>query len=114
MHDKKGSVVTGGPIKSLRRKQGRGDRVRRRRQGYLRASKSRATASDIRALKEGDKVTAMIINVTAEPFDQPFDRPRTTLTRRGDPDDEGDNAGVSTGTTNRALLKAKLDNKTNG
>src|SRR5690349_4146866 len=88
-------------------------------EGYLRASEvSRDRVEDIRTkLKEGDKVAAMIINI---------DRKNRTINlsvKAKDNADESEamqrmsaeNAGTSTGTTNLgALLKAKLDNKTNG
>jgi len=116
MHDK-GSVVTG-TVKSMDGKGAvigfDGDV-----EGYLRASEvARDRVEDIRQhLKEGDKVTAMIINVDRK------NRSINLSIKAKDNADESeaiqtmkaDNAGVNTGTTNLgALLKAKLDNKTNG
>ena len=83
-------------------------------EGYLRASEvARDRVEDIRTrLKEGDKVTAMIINI---------DRKNRTINlsiKAKDTADEAetmkklaeDNKQAATGTTNLgALLKAKLD-----
>ncbi|MGE5667999.1 MAG: 30S ribosomal protein S1 [Betaproteobacteria bacterium] len=115
-HDK-GSIVTGtvasldakGAVISL------GGEI----EGYLRASEvSRDRVEDIRTrLKEGDSVTAMIINVDRK------NRSINLSIKAKDNADESEamqrmsaeNAGTSTGTTNLgALLKAKLDNKANG
>ena len=115
-HDK-GSVVTG-TVKSLDAKGGvisLGGDI----EGYLRASEvSRDRVEDIRTrLKEGDSVTAMIINVDRK------NRSINLSIKAKDNADESEamqrmtaeNAGTSTGTTNLgALLKAKLDNKANG
>ena len=89
------------------------------REGYLRASEvSRDRVEDIRTrLKEGDPVNAMIINVDRK------NRSINLSIKAKDNADESEamqrmsaeNAGTTTGTTNLgALLKAKLDNKTNG
>ncbi len=118
LHDK-GSVVTG-TVKSLDAKGAvitlvEGGEV----DGYLRASEvSRDRVEDIRSrLKEGDKVTAMIINVDRK------NRSINLSIKARDHADESEamqrmtqeNAGASTGTTNLgALLKAKLDNKNQG
>ncbi len=115
-HDK-GSIVTGtvgsldakGAVVSL------GGEI----EGYLRASEvSRDRVEDIRTrLKEGDSVTAMIINVDRK------NRSINLSIKAKDNADESEamqrmsaeNAGTNTGTTNLgALLKAKLDNKANG
>jgi len=115
-HDK-GSIVTGtvgsldakGAVISL------GGEI----EGYLRASEvSRDRVEDIRTrLKEGDSVTAMIINVDRK------NRSINLSIKAKDNADESEamqrmsaeNAGTNTGTTNLgALLKAKLDNKANG
>jgi small subunit ribosomal protein S1 len=116
VHDK-GSVVTGS-VKSLDAKGAvigfDGDV-----EGYLRASEvARDRVEDIRThLKEGDQVTAMIINVDRK------NRSINLSIKAKDNADESeaiqtmkaDNAGVNTGTTNLgALLKAKLDTKNNG
>ena len=115
-HDK-GSIVTG-TVKSLDAKGavvGLGGEI----EGYLRASEvSRDRVEDIRTrLKEGDAVTAMIINVDRK------NRSINLSIKAKDNADESEamqrmsaeNAGTSTGTTNLgALLKAKLDNKANG
>jgi len=88
-------------------------------EGYLRASEvSRDRVEDIRTrLKEGDAVSAMIINVDRK------NRSINLSIKAKDNADESaamqrmtaENAGASTGTTNLgALLKAKLDNKANG
>ena len=85
-------------------------------EGYLRASEvSRDRVEDIRArLKEGDSVNAMIINIDRK------NRSINLSIKAKDNADESEamqrmtaeNAGASTGTTNLgALLKAKLDNK---
>ena len=85
-------------------------------EGYLRASEvSRDRVEDIRTrLKEGDSVSAMIINVDRK------NRSINLSIKAKDNADESEamqrmsaeNAGASTGTTNLgALLKAKLDNK---
>jgi small subunit ribosomal protein S1 len=116
VHDK-GSIVNGS-VKSMDAKGaiiGFDNDV----EGYLRASEvSRDRVEDIRThLKEGDAVTAMIINVDRK------NRSINLSIKAKDNADEtdaiqtmkADNAGVNTGTTNLgALLKAKLDNKSNG
>ena len=116
MHDK-GSVVNG-TVKSLDAKGAviaLGNDV----EGYLRASEiSRDRVEDLRTrMKEGDAVSAMIINVDRK------NRSINLSIKAKDNADESeamqrmtaDNAGTSTGTTNLgALLKAKLDNKANG
>jgi small subunit ribosomal protein S1 len=116
MHDK-GSIVNG-TVKSMDAKGaviGFDNDV----EGYLRASEvSRDRVEDIRThLKEGDAVTAMIINVDRK------NRSINLSIKAKDSADEtdaiqtmkADNAGVNTGTTNLgALLKAKLDNKNSG
>jgi small subunit ribosomal protein S1 len=115
-HDK-GSVVTG-TVKSLDAK-GAVISLGGDIEGYLRASEvSRDRVEDIRArVKEGDSVTAMIINIDRK------NRSINLSIKAKDNADESeamqrmtaDNAGTSTGTTNLgALLKAKLDNKANG
>jgi small subunit ribosomal protein S1 len=88
-------------------------------EGYLRASEvSRDRVEDIRTrLKEGEEVSAMIINVDRK------NRSINLSIKAKDNADESEamqritseNAGTTTGTTNLgALLKAKLDNKANG
>jgi len=89
-------------------------------EGYLRASEvSRDRVEDIRQhLREGQKITAMIINVDRK------NRGINLSIKQKDQADESEamnrisqeNSGANTGTTNLgALLKAKLsDNKTNG
>jgi len=117
MHDK-GSVVTG-TVKSMDGKGAvigfDGDV-----EGYLRASEvARDRVEDIRQhLREGEKVTAMIINVDRK------NRGINLSIKQKDQADESDamnritqeNSGANTGTTNLgALLKAKLhDSKSNG
>jgi len=116
MHDK-GSVVNG-TVKTLDAKGAviaLGGDV----EGYLRASEiSRDRVEDLRTrMKEGDAVSAMIINVDRK------NRSINLSIKAKDNADETDamqritteNSGASTGTTNLgALLKAKLDNKNNG
>jgi small subunit ribosomal protein S1 len=116
MHDK-GSVVNGS-VKSLDAKGAvisLGGDV----EGYLRASEiSRDRVEDLRTrMKEGDAVSAMIINVDRK------NRSINLSIKAKDNADESEamqrisseNAGTTTGTTNLgALLKAKLDNKANG
>jgi small subunit ribosomal protein S1 len=116
VHDK-GSIVNGS-VKSMDAKGaiiGFDNDV----EGYLRASEvSRDRVEDIRThLKEGDAVTAMIINVDRK------NRSINLSIKAKDNADEtdaiqtmkADNAGVNTGTTNLgALLKAKLDTKNSG
>src|SRR5688572_4014087 len=113
MHDK-GSVVSG-TVKSLDGKGAvidlsPGGEV----EGYLRASEvARDRVEDIRShLKEGDKVTAMIINVDRK------NRSINLSIKAKDQQDESeamqsikeDKAGVTTGTTSLgALLKAKME-----
>ena len=115
-HDK-GSIVTGS-VKSLDAK-GAVIALGGDIEGYLRASEvARDRVEDIgKHLKEGDKVTAMIINVDRK------NRSINLSIKAKDSADESeamqtmkaDNTGVNTGTTNLgALLKAKLDNKNNG
>jgi small subunit ribosomal protein S1 len=111
-HDK-GSVVTG-TVKSLDGKGAVIDLIAGEVEGYLRASEvARDRVEDIRShLKEGDKVTAMIINIDRK------NRSINLSIKAKDHADEteamqnmkADNAGVTTGTTNLgALLKAKLE-----
>ena len=97
------------------RRQGRGDRDRAgRREGYLRASEfSRDRIEDLRkVLKEGDSVTAMIINVDRK------NRSINLSVKAKDMAEETDamkqirseNAASAAGSTNLgALLRAKLD-----
>jgi small subunit ribosomal protein S1 len=116
-HDK-GSVVTG-TVKSLDGKGAVIDLIAGEVEGYLRASEvARDRVEDIRShLKEGDKVSAMIINIDRK------NRSINLSIKAKDHADEteamqsmkADNAGVSTGTTSLgALLKAKLENKNQG
>src|SRR5437870_3780190 len=115
-HDK-GKVVTG-TVKSLDAKgavvQLDGDV-----EGYLRASEvSRDRVEDIRShLKEGDSVSAMIINIDRK------NRSINLSIKAKDHAEEteamqrmsAENSGTTAGTTNLgALLKAKLDNKSQG
>ena len=115
-HDK-GTVVTG-TVKSL---DGKGAVVALDGdvEGYLRASEvARDRVEDIRShLKEGDSVTAMIINIDRK------NRSINLSIKAKDHADESEamqrmtseNAAASAGTTNLgALLKAKLDNKSQG
>jgi small subunit ribosomal protein S1 len=116
MHDK-GSVVAGS-VKSL---DGKGAVINLGSdiEGYLRASElSRDRVEDMRThLKEGDAVSAMIINIDRK------NRSINLSIKAKDNADEGEamqristeNSGANTGTTNLgALLKAKLsDNKPN-
>jgi len=115
-HDK-GSVVTG-TVKSL---DGKGAVVTLSGdvEGYLRASEvARDRVEDIRShLKEGDAVTAMIINIDRK------NRSINLSIKAKDHAEEAEamqrmsaeNSGASAGTTNLgALLKAKLDNKSQG
>jgi small subunit ribosomal protein S1 len=115
-HDK-GTVVNG-TVKSLDAKGaviGLDGEV----EGYLRASEvARDRVEDIRShLKEGDAVTAMIINIDRK------NRSINLSIKAKDNADESEamqritveNSGTSAGTTNLgALLKAKLDNKNQG
>jgi small subunit ribosomal protein S1 len=114
-HDK-GSVVTG-TVKSLDAKGAVIDLVNGEVEGYLRASEvARDRVEDIRQhLKDGDKVTAMIINIDRK------NRSINLSIKAKDHADESEavqsmkaeQSGTS-GTTNLgALLKAKLDNKSN-
>ena len=114
MHDK-GSVVSG-TVKSLDGKGAVIDLLAGEVEGYLRASEvARDRVEDIRShLKEGDKVSAMIINIDRK------NRSINLSIKAKDHADEteaiqtmkADNAGVTTGTTSLgALLKAKLENK---
>jgi small subunit ribosomal protein S1 len=117
MHDK-GSVVAG-TVKSL---DGKGAVINLGSdiEGYLRASElSRDRVEDMRThLKEGDAVSAMIINIDRK------NRGINLSIKAKDNAEEGEamqritteNSGANTGTTNLgALLKAKLsDTKTNG
>jgi small subunit ribosomal protein S1 len=116
-HDK-GSVVSG-TVKSLDAKGAVIDLVAGEVEGYLRASEvSRDRVEDIRQhLKEGDRVTAMIINIDRK------NRSINLSIKAKDHADESeavqsmkaDTAGAQTGTTNLgALLKAKLGDKSNG
>jgi small subunit ribosomal protein S1 len=116
VHDK-GSVI-GGTVKSLDAKGAviaLGGDV----EGYLRASEiSRDRVEDLRTrMKEGDSVSAMIINVDRK------NRSINLSIKAKDSADEtearerlnAENSGTNTGTTNLgALLKAKLDTKSNG
>src|SRR5499427_8723648 len=88
-------------------------------EGYLRASEvARDRVEDIRThLKEGDAVTAMIINIDRK------NRSINLSIKAKDNAEEtealqrmsAENSGANTGTTNLgALLKAKLDNKNQG
>jgi small subunit ribosomal protein S1 len=88
-------------------------------EGYLRASEvARDRVEDIRShLKEGDAVSAMIINIDRK------NRSINLSIKAKDNADESEamqritveNSGTSAGTTNLgALLKAKLDNKNQG
>jgi len=115
MHDK-GSVVNGS-VKSLDAKGAvisLGGDV----EGYLRASEiSRDRVEDLRTrMKEGDAVSAMIINVDRK------NRSINLSIKAKDNAEEGEamqrmsaeNSSVNTGTTNLgALLKAKLEPKNN-
>jgi len=117
MHDK-GSIVSG-TVKSLDAK-GAVVSLGSDIEGYLRASElSRDRVEDMRQhLKEGDAVTAMIINVDRK------NRSINLSIKAKDNAEEGEamqrmsaeNQGANTGTTNLgALLKAKLsDTKSNG
>ncbi len=116
-HDK-GNVVSG-TVKSLDAKGAVIDLVAGEVEGYLRASEvARDRVEDIRQhLKEGDKVTAMIINIDRK------NRSINLSIKAKDHADESeamqsikaDTAGATTGTTNLgALLKAKLGDKSNG
>src|SRR5437867_1694771 len=115
-HDK-GSVVTG-TVKSL---DGKGAVIALDGdvEAYLRASEvARDRVDDIRShLKEGDSVTAMIINIDRK------NRSINLSIKSKDHAEEAEamqrmsaeNSGASAGTTNLgALLKAKLDNKNQG
>jgi small subunit ribosomal protein S1 len=115
-HDK-GTVVTGS-VKSLDAK-GAVITLDGEVEGYLRASEvARDRVEDIRShLKEGDHVTAMIINIDRK------NRSINLSIKAKDNADESEamqritveNSGTSAGTTNLgALLKAKLDNKNQG
>ena len=88
-------------------------------EGYLRASEiSRDRVEDVRAhLKEGDEVEMVIVNVDRK------NRSINLSIKAKDSADEteamqrmsSENSGASAGTTNLgALLKAKLDNKSQG
>jgi small subunit ribosomal protein S1 len=112
-HDK-GSVVSG-TVKSLDPK-GAVVSLGGDIEGYLRASEvSRDRVEDIRTrLKEGDNVSAMIINIDRK------NRSINLSIKAKDNAEESEamsrmsaeNSGANTGTTNLgALLKAKLDNK---
>ncbi|HYT96538.1 MAG TPA: S1 RNA-binding domain-containing protein, partial [Casimicrobiaceae bacterium] len=116
MHDK-GSVVNGS-VKSLDAKGAviaLGGDV----EGYLRASEiSRDRVEDLRTrMKEGDAVSAMIINV-----DRKNRSINLSIKAKENADESeavqrvaADTSGANTGTTNLgALLKAKLDTKNNG
>ena len=116
MHDK-GSLVSG-TVKSLDAK-GAVIALGSDIEGYLRASEiSRDRVEDLRTrMKEGDAVSAMIINVDRK------NRSINLSIKAKDNADEGEamqrmtaeNSGANTGTTNLgALLKAKLDTKNNG
>ncbi len=115
-HDK-GSVVTG-TVKSLDAKGAVIDLGGAEVEGYLRASEvARDRVEDIRThLKEGDKVSAMIINIDRK------NRSINLSIKAKDHADESDamqsikaeQSGTSGLTNLGALLKAKLDNKGNG
>jgi small subunit ribosomal protein S1 len=115
MNDK-GSVVAG-TVKSL---DGKGAVINLGSdiEGYLRASElSRDRVEDMRThLKEGDAVSAMIINIDRK------NRSINLSIKAKDHAEEAeaiqnikaDTSGTSSGTTNLgALLRAKMDNKTN-
>jgi small subunit ribosomal protein S1 len=115
-HDK-GTVVSG-TVKSLDAK-GAVIALDGEVEGYLRASEvARDRVEDIRShLKEGDAVTAMIINIDRK------NRSINLSIKAKDNADESEamqritveNSGTNAGTTNLgALLKAKLDNKNQG
>jgi len=88
-------------------------------EGYLRASEiSRDRVEDLRTrMKEGDAVSAMIINV-----DRKNRSINLSIKAKENADESeamqrvtADTSGANTGTTNLgALLKAKLDTKNNG
>ncbi len=114
VHDK-GNIVKG-TVKSLDAK-GAVIALEGDVEGYLRASEvSRDRVEDIRThLKEGDGVTAMIINIDRK------NRSINLSIKAKDHADEADaiqrvaqeNQGANTGTTNLgALLRAKMDSKT--
>jgi small subunit ribosomal protein S1 len=115
-HDK-GSVVTG-TVKSLDAKGAVIDLGGAEVEGYLRASEvARDRVEDIRThLKEGDKVSAMIINIDRK------NRSINLSIKAKDHADESEamqsikaeQSGTSGLTNLGALLKAKLDNKGNG
>ena len=116
-HDK-GNVVSG-TVKSLDAKGAVIDLVAGEVEGYLRASEvARDRVEDIRQhLKEGDRVTAMIINIDRK------NRSINLSIKAKDHAEESeavqsmkaDTAGATTGTTNLgALLKAKLGDKSHG
>jgi small subunit ribosomal protein S1 len=115
VHDK-GNIVKG-TVKSLDAK-GAVIALEGEVEGYLRASEvARDRVEDIRThLKEGDGVTAMIINIDRK------NRSINLSIKAKDHADETDaiqrvaqeNQGANTGTTNLgALLRAKMDSKTN-
>jgi small subunit ribosomal protein S1 len=115
-HDK-GNIVTG-TVKSLDAK-GAVIALEGDVEGYLRASEvARDRVEDIRShLKEGDAVTAMIINIDRK------NRSINLSIKAKDHAEEAEamqrmsaeNVGASAGTTNLgALLKAKLDHKNQG
>ena len=118
LHDK-GAIVVG-TVKSMDAKGAVIGLTDGEVEGYLRASElSRDRVEDIRThLREGDKVTAMIINVDRK------NRAINLSIKQKDQADESeamnrltqDTSGAQTGTTNLgALLKAKLhDSKSNG
>src|SRR5438552_1611423 len=116
MHDK--SAVGSGPVKSLDGK-GAVNELHGDVEAYLRASEvARDRVEDIRShLKEGDAVTTMIINIDRK------NRSINLSIKAKDTADESEamqristeNSGTSAGTTNLgALLKAKLDKKSQG
>ncbi|MCL2309530.1 MAG: 30S ribosomal protein S1 [Proteobacteria bacterium] len=113
----KGSIVEG-VVKSLDAKGAIISLIEGEVEGYLRASElSRDRVEDIRQhLKEGDKVSAMIINIDRK------SRAINLSVKQKDSADENEamqrmkteNANANVGVTNLgALLKAKLDNKDN-
>ena len=101
----------------VRRREGRGDPARRRTtEGYLRASEfSRDRVEDLRKLlKEGDAVTAMIINVDRKNRSINLSVKAKDLAEETDAMKQlrSESAASAAGSTNLgALLKAKLDNE---
>ena len=115
MHDK-GSIVTG-TVKSL---DGKGAVINLGGdiEGYLRASElSRDRIEDMRThLKEGDTVSAMIINIDRKnrSINLSIKAKEHAEESEAMQSIKADSAGTQTGTTNLgALLRAKMDNKPN-